>query len=125
MKINKDELPVVMEAPGMVMRGLKDWGGMTAGYNQLPGGADFTPFLEGLENDRCHCPHWGYILEGSIKLVYNDGTEETCNAGDLFYWPSGHTAIVLEDTKLMDFSPDKEMGELMANINRKMEEMGG
>jgi hypothetical protein len=31
----------------------------------------------------------------------------------------------LEDTKLMDFSPDKEMGELMANIERKMQEMGG
>lgn len=80
MKINKDELPVVMEAPGIVMRGQKDWGGMTVGYNTLPGGADFTPFLEGLENDRCHCPHWGYILEGSIKLVYNDGTEEVNNA---------------------------------------------
>ncbi len=66
-------LPIVMEAPGIVMRGQKDWGGMTVGYNQLPGGADFTPFLEGLENDRCHCPHWGYILEGSVKLVYNDG----------------------------------------------------
>lgn len=125
MKINKDELPVTMEAPGMVMRGQKGWGGMTVGYNQVPAGADMTPLLQGLENDKCHCPHWGYILEGSIKLIYNDGTEEISKAGDLFYWPAGHTAIVLEDTKLMDFSPDKEMEEVMTHIKKKMEEMGG
>jgi len=125
MKINKENLPVAMEAPGMTSRSQAGWGGMTVAYSQLPAGTDFTPFLEGLENDRCHCPHWGYIFEGSVKIIYNDGTEEINNAGDLFYWPAGHTAIVVEDTKLMDFSPDKEMGEVMANIQKKMQEMGG
>ena len=125
MKINKEELPVAMEAPGMISRTQTGWGGMTVAYNQFPAGTDFSPFLEGLENDMCHCPHWGYILEGSIKMIYKDGTEEINKAGDLFYWPAGHTGIVLEDSKLMDFSPDKEMGELMAHFAKKMEEMGG
>ena len=58
-------------------------------------------------------------------MIYKDGTEEINKAGDLFYWPAGHTGIVLEDSKLMDFSPDKEMGELMAHFAKKMEEMGG
>jgi hypothetical protein len=125
MKINKEELPVAMEAPGIIARNQANWGGMTVAYNQFPGGADFTPFFEGLENDRCHCPHWGYIFEGSVKIIYNDGTEEINKAGDLFYWPAGHTIIMLEDTKLMDFSPDKELGEVMAVVGKNMEKLGG
>ena len=32
----------------------------------LPAGADFTPLFAGLPGDRCDCPHWGYVVEGSI-----------------------------------------------------------
>jgi hypothetical protein len=124
MKIKKENLPVTMEAPGTIMRSQPNFGGMTVAFSQMPAGTDFTPLLEGLKNNSCHCPHWGYIFEGSIKLIYDDGTEEITNAGEVFYWKPGHTAIVEKDVKLLDFSPDKEMSEVMGHIMKKMEEMG-
>ena len=125
MKTKKENIPVTMEAPGTVMRAQSGFGGMTVGFNELPAGTDFTPLLQGLGNNSCHCPHWGYILEGSIKLIYDDGTEEVTRAGDIFYWQPGHTAIVEEDVKLIDFSPEKEFSELMDHLNKKMAELGG
>ena len=122
MKTKKENIPVTMEAPGTVMRAQSGFGGMTVGFNELPAGTDFTPLLQGLGNNSCHCPHWGYLLEGSIKLIYDDGTEEVTSAGDVFYWQAGHTAIVEEDVKLVDFSPEKEFGELMDHISKKMAE---
>ena len=122
MKTKKENIPVAMEAPGTVMRAQSGYGGMTVGFNELPAGTDFTPLLQGLGNNSCHCPHWGYILEGSVKLIYDDGTEEVTKAGDVFYWQPGHTAIVEEDVKLIDFSPEKEFGELMDHISKKMAE---
>ena len=43
MKINKEEIPVAMEAPGTIMRSIKGFGGMTVGFNQDPAGTDFAP----------------------------------------------------------------------------------
>jgi hypothetical protein len=52
-----------MEAPGTQWRVVKGLEGMAAEYVQLPAGADFTPMLEGLPDDMCQCPHWGYVSE--------------------------------------------------------------
>jgi hypothetical protein len=124
MKINKDQIPVTMEAPGTIMRAQSDLGGMTVGYHQLPKGTDFTPMFEGLNNNSCHCPHWGYVFKGTIRIVYDDGSEDVTTSGDVFYWQPGHTAIVDEDVILMDFSPDKELDEVMSHAAKKMEELG-
>ena len=104
MKINKDAIQVTMEGPGTIMRSQTGLGGMTVGYHRLPKGTDFTPMFKGLPTDSCHCPHWGYIFEGAIRIIYDDGSEDLTKAGDIFYWPAGHTAIVEEDVLLMDFS---------------------
>jgi hypothetical protein len=112
-----------MESPGTIMRAQSDLGGITIGYHQLPKGTDFTPMFKGLPTDSCHCPHWGYIFEGTIRIVYDDGSEDVTTAGDVFYWQPCHTAIVEEDVVLMDFSPDKELGEVMENVAKRMEEM--
>jgi hypothetical protein len=123
MKVKKEDIPVTMEAPGTIMRGISGYGGMIAAFNELPAGTDFTPVLQGLKNDSCHCPHWGYIVEGVIKMKYDDGKEETLKAGDVFYMPPGHTGVVEKDLKMIDFSPEKEMKEVMDHISRKMAQM--
>lgn len=124
MKIKKENIPVTMEAPDTVMRQQPGYGGMTIAFSELPAGNDFTPLLKGLANDSCHCPHWGYLFEGSIRLKYDDGSEEITKAGEIFYWKPGHTAIVEEDVKLMDFSPEKELAEVLDHVGKKMAEMG-
>lgn len=124
MKIKKENIPVTMEGPGTIMRGLPGYGGMTVAFNELPAGTDFTPLLKGLANDSCHCPHWGYLVDGALLVKYDDGTEETLQTGDVFYLPPGHTAIVLTDLKFLDFSPEKELNEVLGHIARKMAEHG-
>lgn len=124
MKIKKEKLPVTMEAPGTTMRGLPGYGGMTVAFNEIPAGTDLSPLLEGLKNNSCHCPHWGYIIEGEMLIKYDDGTDETLTTGDLFYLPPGHTGIVQQDLKILDFSPEKELNEVMAHIAKKMAHSG-
>ena len=123
MKIKKEDIPVTMEAPGTIMRALPGYGGMTVAFNEVPAGTDLGPLLVGLANNSCHCPHWGYIVEGRMSLVYDDGTKETLTTGDVFYLPPGHTGVVEEDLKIIDFNPEKEFGEVMGHIAKKMEEM--
>ena len=120
MNIKKEEIPVTMEAPGTTMRALPGYGGMTVAYNEIPAGTDFSPVLQGLKNNSCHCPHWGYIVEGEMRVKYDDGTEETLTVGDVFYLPPGHTAVVEKNVKLIDFNPEKEFKEVMDHIAKKM-----
>lgn len=122
MKINKEAIPVTMQAPGTTMRSLSGYGGMTVAFNEVPAGTDFAPVLEGLKNNSCHCPHWGYIVAGEVLMKYDDGTTETLTAGDVFYMPPGHTAVVGKDLKMIDFSPEKEIAEVMDHIAKKMAE---
>ena len=91
----------------------------------MPKGTDFTPLLKGLNNNSCHCPHWGYVLEGAMKVIYDDGNEEVISKGDVYYLPAGHTAIVQDDIKLVDFNPAREFKEVMDHVGKKMAEMGG
>jgi len=104
----------------MVFNHLNGWGGMTVAVNEMPAGTDFTPVLEGLKNNSCQVPHWGYIIKGSMRLKYNDGREVVLNAGEVFYIPPGHTGFVVEDLKILDFSPEKEMKALISHIEKKI-----
>ena len=115
MKINKESIPTTMQSPDTTMRAQPNFGGMTVCFNEL----------QGLDNDSCHCPHWGYVLEGAMLVIYDDGKEELLTKGDVFYMPSGHTAIVKEDVKLIDFNPTKEFNEVITHVGMKMAEFGG
>ena len=114
------DLPVTMEAPNTKMHAERGWGGMVVGYNELPAGTDFTPLFEGLPDDACQCPHWGYVIKGAVHVRYTDGTVDVTGAGEVFYWPAGHTGWVEEDTAFLDFSPEKEHKEVMDHIASKM-----
>ena len=71
----------------------------------------------GCPNDRCSCPHWGYVLKGRMRVLYADG-EETLQAGDLFYIPPGHTPVVEEDIEFVEISPPAESEAVLeANVN--------
>lgn len=123
MKVNKDAIPVTMQAPGMTMRAQPNYGNMTVSFNELPKGTDITPLLQGLAHNSCHCPHWGYIVDGALLINYDNGESDLLQAGDVFYLPPGHTGIVQEDLTILDFSPTKEFNEVMEHIGKKMAEM--
>ncbi len=41
---------------------------MTVNFLSFGIDIDGTPLLKGLPDDRCPCPHWGYVTKG--KLTY-------------------------------------------------------
>ena len=78
------------------------------------------PLLEGLPQSLCPCPHWGTVLKGSIHVRYADGREEVVRAGDVYYWPPGHTVWVDEDYEAVEFSPSRPMCDLIDHLNSKL-----
>jgi len=106
----------------------KEWSQMLAGqhFSFVQIGdedADLTPLLKGLPNDQCHCPHWGYVLEGEIWWRYGD-REETVKAGEAFYTPPGHTAGAHAHARFVVISPEQAMVELQAHMAKRAQEMG-
>ena len=117
MKATKDELSVLLEEGPTSIRAT-DWGGQRVLLVSLPAGTDITPLLEGLPDNRCRCPHWGYILKGRMRVIYTDGQEEALGAGDLWYLPPGHTVVVEEDVEFVEFSPPGEYDEVLEVLQR-------
>jgi hypothetical protein len=69
---------------------------------------DGAPLLKGLPDDKCQCPHWGYVVTGRLTFRFADH-EETFEAGDAFYVPGGHTPSAAAGTEYVQFSPADEL----------------
>ncbi len=95
------------------------WGDMHVEYDVFNEKFDVTPLLKGLPNNRDPCPHWGIVVKGQMTIIY-DGKKEVAKAGDAYYFPPGHTAIVEAGTEVWEFSPadklKKTMDVIMANM---------
>ena len=126
MRISKNELPVKIDAPGARACQLPDFGDATpygmmgAEHFTMAGGTDITPLLRGLEDDTCLSPHWGYLIQGELTVVFKDGKQEKVRTGDMFYWPPGHTVKVQEDAEFVLFSPQHEHTPVMEHISRQV-----
>jgi hypothetical protein len=125
MRISKQDVPVRIDVPGAVARQLPNFGD-ASGYGSISGeyfslgaGTDIAPLLQGLKDDLCQSPHWGYLLQGDLVVTFADGTNENVLAGDLFYWPPGHTVRVTEDAELILFSPEREHSEVIDHMLAK------
>ena len=119
MHATKDQLTTEMEIGEIVTRG-EEWGGQIVRHLTLPPGTDFGPLLAGLPNGQCECPHWGYVISGSIVVRYADGTEEMNRAGDVYYWPSGHTGWTDEGVVFVEFSPTAEITPVLEHLAAQM-----
>jgi hypothetical protein len=108
--------------PRTSFRNQSGLGGMYVGSVEVPAGTDFTPLFEGLPQNNCPSPHWGYLLEGTIRIKYPDGKEDVVTGGEVFYWPATHTGFVEKNAKLIDFSPEAEFSQLMDHIATRMAE---
>ena len=120
MKQARSDLPTRLAAGGVCIQA-QDWGDINVARIRFPKGADATPLLAGMPQDLCQCPHWGTVLKGSITVRYADGREETVRAGDVYYWPPGHTVWVDEDYEAVEFSPSDAMGLVIDHLKSKLE----
>jgi hypothetical protein len=97
--------------------------GYTVSFTLFREDTDATPLLKGLPDDRCQCPHWGYIVNGNMTFRYAD-REEVFEAGDAFYTPPGHVPVRNEPgTEVLFISPSEEISRTDAVIMKNMQEM--
>jgi hypothetical protein len=126
MRINRNDIPVKLSAPGAVARLRTDFGDtgsygtLSAEYFSLEAGTDIAPLLQGLDGDLCQAPHWGYLAEGTLTVTYGDRSTEIVEGGDLFYWPPGHTVRVDKNAQLIMFSPQREHLHVIEHMQRKL-----
>ena len=98
------EMPVELMAGDLVTRYVES-GEMAIRHAQLPAGGDMGPLLAGLPGDRCPSPHWGIVLDGSIRITHADGGEETVESGDVFHWLPGHTGVTDGGVTFLEVGP--------------------
>jgi hypothetical protein len=96
--------------------------GYTVNFVSFDTDVDGAPLLRGLPDDRCACPHWGYVFKGTATFTFADHTE-TYEAGDAFYTPAGHTPAHSADSEIMLFSPSAELAVTTAAMTRNMQAM--
>jgi hypothetical protein len=126
MRVAKENVDVKMEIPGAVIRQQTEFGDAT-GLGKISGecftlsaGVDTTPLFQGLDGNLCQCPHWGFVLRGRLTTTDANGTQETVNANDLFYWPPGHNVRVDADAEIIMFSPQREHSHVIEHMIKKV-----
>ncbi len=122
-KVSKESASQVQHVEGIIDDRSEELGGYTAGFSTFLGDMDPAPLFTGLPDDRCQCPHWGYVLKGKITFRFAD-REETYEAGDAYYAPPGHTPVMFDGCELVEFSPTEELGKTMDVIMRNMQAAG-
>ena len=114
-----EEIPLELQVDGIETRGVV-WGEQLVRHLDLPPGVDFTPLFKGLPGDLCQSAHWGIVLEGSIHVRYADGTEEVTRAGELYYWPAGHTGWTDEGVRFYEISPAADLQPVLEHVLAQM-----
>jgi len=106
---------------GPVVERSEDLDGYTVNFVTFREDIDHAPLLRGLPDDRCQCPHWGYVVTGSMTFRYAD-RDEVYGAGDAFYAPPGHVPVqTTPGTEYVQFSPAPELEATTAVIMRNLQ----
>ena len=116
MKFKPADLNVELELGASSIRSVR-LGDMIGAINTVEPDLDFSPALATQPAGHCQVPHWGYVVEGSLTIHYQDGEEEVVSAGDLFYMQPGHTAVSGPDGAVTaDFSPATPMTKFFEDV---------
>jgi hypothetical protein len=106
---------------GIVVDRSEDLDGYSVNFVTFREDVDHGPLLKGLPDDRCQCPHWGYVLAGTVTFRYAD-RDEVYAAGDAFYAPPGHVPVHNEPgTEYLQFSPAEELRQTSEVIMRNFQ----
>lgn len=72
----RDQAPVAIAGDGVELRLKEIGGGFSVAFMRLSKGMEMAPALKGLPDDLCQCPHWGYLLKGTLRMHTKDGTRD-------------------------------------------------
>jgi hypothetical protein len=120
--ISKAELPVVKIGPYQAQ--FAKWAGHAFAFEVFPKG--FPPggdlAWQGLYDNLCQCPHWGYVFRGEALLQMADGHQTVVHAGDLYYCPPGHRISAIEDFENIEWNPARELEHSITTFSRNLKE---
>ena len=120
---SQDQVPVEFEVDVAQARSVEH-GGMTLAFERLSAGVETAPLFRGLPDDACQSPHWGYLIEGRLRVLSTDGTEESIVAGQAYYLPAGHNVVVEQDALVLEFSPTEDRARTMEHAAQMMQAAG-
>ena len=109
---------------GMAVEYRADLDGYTTSIVETRADVDLAPALKGLPDDRCPCPHWGYVIRGRMVWTFAD-REEVYEAGDAFYAPAGHTPLAEAGSEFVIFSRAEQLAPVEAVMQRNMQALQG
>jgi hypothetical protein len=112
-----------VEDMGVMEGRYEELGGYTVGFESFREDADATPLLQGLPDDRCQSPHWGYVVEGSVTFRYAD-RNEVYESGDAYYAPPGHIPVVTAGTEVIEFSPTQDYRRTLEVVAQNLAAQG-
>ena len=120
MHYKPEDIPILTPDHGNgYMRSIKA-GDMEIGATWVKGPMDTTQFYKGLPGDSCPCEHYGYVISGSLRARYLDGTEEKIVAGEIYYIPKGHFLIYDEPCHHLEINSHEELQKLMKHFDEKL-----
>ena len=120
-KVSKESAQHV-EDHGPVEDRHEDVDGYTVNFVSFRADIDATPLLKGLPDDRCQCPHWGYVIKGRMTYRFAD-REEVFEAGDAFSSPPGHVPVADAGSEFVQFSPSEELRAVAAAMAKNAQEL--
>jgi hypothetical protein len=94
--------------------------GYTVNFVTVRQDSDLAPMLKGLPDDRCQCPHWGYVFQGRLTFPFGDRVA-VYEAGDAFFTPSGHAPRAAAGTSWVQCRPTEELQATQAVMARNTE----
>ena len=121
MRGSKEDVPTTIESEEVVIQEA-EWADIHVGFETYNEEFDLAPLLKGLPDDRCQCPHYGYVLKGRMRVRYAD-REEIFNAGDAYYMVPGHAPVMEAGTEIVEFSPIDEYQKTMEVAERNLAAM--
>lgn len=84
---------VAADVHGRISKQVVELDGVTAIKVTFNPGAKWSADLKDYAGtDTCLLPHVAYVINGSIHIVMDDGSEETFSRGDIMMLPPGHDA---------------------------------
>ena len=120
-KVSRESAASVKEM-GPVTAREEDVEGYEISFVAFHDDVDGAPLLRGLPDDRCPCPHWGYVLKGRVSFTFADH-DEVFVAGDAFYVPPSHSPTADAGSEMVLFSPAEQVHEVEAVMERNAQEM--
>jgi hypothetical protein len=111
-----------VEDYGVIENRQEDIDGTTIQFVTFREDVDAAPLLRGLPDDRCNCPHWGYVFTGRLTFDLGD-REEVYEAGDAFYLTHRHIPRAEPGTQYLQFSPAAELHAVSEHMQKNLAAM--